>query len=251
MRQAERQGGVVQGMARGEGNRARHVRHAIMDDAVDLVSRVGMRGRHARSRSSRPDRSRHRPAPRPSASISASRASPASGRWRRGREPRRSRRRRRTPPVRSPRWWRSACATRPSNSSSSSRSRGIERSRIVTSAPSPAAIRAAWVPTTPPPSTTTRAGTTPGTPPSRRPRPPALRFKRRAGRFDREPAGDFAHGREQGQAALGVGDRLIGDRGAAGSHQALGLLRIRRQMQIGEEDLAFAQLRSIRAAAAP
>src|SRR5690348_4773085 len=45
-------------------------------------------------------------------------------------------------------------------------------SRIVTFAPSPAAIFAAFVPTTPPPRITTLPGATPGTPPSRMPRPP-------------------------------------------------------------------------------
>ena len=207
--------------------------------------------RHARSRNSRPDRSRRPPAPHPAASISASAGSPASARSRREPERRRSRRRRQTPPARSLRWSKSACATRPSNNSSSSRKRGIERSRIVTSAPSPAAIRAAWVPTTPPPITTTRAGTTPGTPPSRRPRPPALRFSAEPAASIESLSRDLAHRREQRQAAFRIGHGFIGDRGAARRHQAFGLLGIGRQMQIGEEDLALAQLRPIRAAAAP
>jgi len=42
----------------------------------------------------------------------------------------------------------------------------------VTSAPVPAAVRAAAVPTTPAPMTKTLAGFTPGTPPSRIPLPP-------------------------------------------------------------------------------
>ena len=46
-----------------------------------------------------------------------------------------------------------ARATRPTKISSRTLSRGIERSRIMTSAPRPAAIRAACVPTTPPPRT--------------------------------------------------------------------------------------------------
>ena len=62
--------------------------------------------------------------------------------------------------------------TRPPNISSSARSRGSDRSRTVTSAPIPAATRAAWVPTTPPPITATFPGATPGTPPSSTPRPP-------------------------------------------------------------------------------
>ena len=62
--------------------------------------------------------------------------------------------------------------TRPPVSSSISRMRGIERSSTTTSAPSPMAMRAAFIPTTPPPSTSTRAGATPGTPQNSRPMPP-------------------------------------------------------------------------------
>ena len=50
-------------------------------------------------------------------------------------------------------------------------------------------------------------------------------------------AGDFAHRREQRQTAGGIGDGLIGDGGRAGIHQAAGLLRIGREMQIGEQNL--------------
>ena len=52
------------------------------------------------------------------------------------------------------------------------RSRSSDTSRMVTLAPSPAAIFAAFTPTMPPPRITTLAGGTPGTPPSRMPRPP-------------------------------------------------------------------------------
>ena len=66
-----------------------------------------------------------------------------------------------------------ACVrTTPPKMSSSSRSRFRLTSMIVTSAPMPAAIFAAFVPTTPPPMITTLAGGTPGTPPSSTPRPP-------------------------------------------------------------------------------
>ena len=47
---------------------------------------------------------------------------------------------------------------------------------------------------------------------------------------------------EQGQVTIGIRDGFIGDGGAARFHQAVRLLRIRRQMQIGEENLALAQL---------
>ncbi len=55
--------------------------------------------------------------------------------------------------------------------SSRYRSRSRSMSRITTSAPSPAAIFAAFAPTTPPPRITTFAADTPGTPASNRPRP--------------------------------------------------------------------------------
>ncbi|MNS72711.1 hypothetical protein D3C72_1061310 [compost metagenome] len=60
---------------------------------------------------------------------------------------------------------------------------------------------------------------------------------------DGDPSGHLGHGRQQGQAAVPVGHRLIGDGGAFRGQQALGLLGIGRQMQIGEEDMVFAQPR--------
>ena len=66
----------------------------------------------------------------------------------------------------------------------------------------------------------------------------AGRTAQRDGRgLDGQAAGDFAHRREQRQTAGGIGDGLIGDRGRAGLHQPAGLLRIGREMQIGEQDL--------------
>ena len=69
----ERQGRVVEREGRGARDRARHVGDAIMDDAVDLVDRIVVRRRAARSRSSRPGRSRCRPAPSRASSSSACR----------------------------------------------------------------------------------------------------------------------------------------------------------------------------------
>ena len=66
--------------------------------------------------------------------------------------------------------------------------------------------------------------------------------------LDRQAAGDFGHRRKQRQAAAIVGDGLVGDRRDARGQQAPGLVRIRREMQIGVEDLAVAQLRPIRSA---
>ena len=130
--------------------------------------------------------------------------------------------------------------------SSSWRRRGSERSRMVTSAPRPTAILAACRPTTPPPMTATLAGSTPGTPPSRMPRPP-LAFCSAVGTgLDRQTTGHFRHRRQQRQAAALVGHGFIGDGGDARFEQALGLFRIRSEMQIGIEDLAFAQLHPFR-----
>ena len=125
--------------------------------------------------------------------------------------------------------------------SSSSRRRSMERSITVTLASMPTAMRAAWVPETPPPMITTRAGATPGTPPRRMPAPPLRLFQAMGADLDRHAARDLAHGRQQRQAAARARHRLIGDGGAAGVDQPLGLLGIGRQMQIGEEELALAQ----------
>ena len=64
---------------------------------------------------------------------------------------------------------------------------------------------------------------------------------RRTG-LDRQAAGHFRHRGEQRQATALVGYGFIGNGRDARVDQALGLLRIWRQVQIGVEDLAFAQL---------
>ena len=61
-------------------------------------------------------------------------------------------------------------------------------------------------------------------------------------RLNREPARHFAHRSEQGQAAAGASDGFIGNRRNARLHQAARLIGIGRQMQVGEQDLPFAQL---------
>ena len=58
------------------------------------------------------------------------------------------------------------------------------------------------------------------------------------GSFDSETPGDFAHRREQGQGAFIVSDGFIGNRSAATSDQALGLLGIGGKVEIGEKQLA-------------
>ena len=54
-------------------------------------------------------------------------------------------------------------------------------------------------------------------------------------------AGDLAHRRQQRQPPARVLDRLVGDAGRAGPAEAAGLLGVRRQVQVGEEQLAGAQ----------
>ena len=58
----------------------------------------------------------------------------------------------------------------------------------------------------------------------------------------RHAPGHRRHGCQQGQAADGVGDRLVGQGGAAGIHQGLGLARVRGQVQVGEEGQFRAQV---------
>ena len=126
----------------------------------------------------------------------------------------------------------------------SSRSRFTERSTTVTSARRPTAISAAWVPDTPPPRITTLAG--------RHARHAAEQDAAAAVRLlqavradlDRHAARDFAHRREQRQRAVRRRDRFVRDAGRTRFHERLGLLRIRREVQVGVEDLALAQHRA-------
>ena len=72
---------------------------------------------------------------------------------------------------------------------SSRSSTANDRSRTVTRAPMPTAMRVAFSPTTPPPRTTTLAGGTPGTPLSSTPGPPLGASRAAAANWtDRRPA---------------------------------------------------------------
>ncbi len=122
----------------------------------------------------------------------------------------------------------------------------------VTHASIPIAMRAALVPATPPPRITTLAAGTPGTPPEQNTDPALLLFQAMGADLHRHPAGDLAHRRQQRQAAARVGHGLVGDRDRTRppdqlSRQPL----IRRQVQVGEENLVAAQRPPLRAAAAP
>ena len=61
--------------------------------------------------------------------------------------------------------------------------------------------------------------------------------QRNRGSFDGQTAGNLAHRRKQRQAAIRVGHGLVGNGRGARCHQAAGLLRIRCQVKIGEENL--------------
>ena len=100
-------------------------------------------------------------------------------------------------------------------------------------------MRAACVPTTPPPSTTTLAGRTPGTPPMSTPRPPVGRRKRYCRGLDRQTASDFAHRREERKASASIRHGLISDGRRAGRQEPAGLIRIGREMKIGEQNLVW------------
>ena len=84
---------------------------------------------------------------------------------------------------------------------------------------------------------------TPGTPPSSTPRPAVAPAPAQcAAGLDGEPPRDLGHRREQRQTAIRRGHRFIGnaDRRRWLTRSA-GLLGVRRQMQVGEQQLALAQ----------
>ena len=103
------------------------------------------------------------------------------------------------------------------------------------SARKPAATLAAFAPTTPPPRIVMCAGATPGTPASRMPRPLLRPFEIFRPFLNAHAAGDFAHRREQRQAALVVAERFVGDGSRAGLEHRLGQFSVGGEMEIGEE----------------
>ncbi len=99
----------------------------------------------------------------------------------------------------------------------------------------------AFAPTTPPPITTTFAGGTPGTPPRRMPAPPCARSRQCAPALDRRSASNLRHRRQQRQTAVTVGHGLVGNTRRSAGDEIPALLRIGRQVQVGEQDLSVAQ----------
>ena len=118
------------------------------------------------------------------------------------------------------------------------------RSITVTSAPMPSAIIAACVPTTPPPRITTLPGATPGTPPSSDALAAVRLLEQERAGLHGHAARDFAHRREQRQAAARRRHRLVGDADRVARDERLRLRGIGREMQVGEQDLPFAQHRA-------
>ncbi len=75
---------------------------------------------------------------------------------------------------------------------------------------------------------------------------PAVRLLQRSGPdLDGHATGDFAHRRQERQRAVRRSDRLVGDRRHAGFRERLRLLRVRREVQVGEQYLAAAELRAL------
>jgi hypothetical protein len=65
------------------------------------------------------------------------------------------------------------------------------------------------------------------------------------GDLHRHAAGHLAHRAQQRQAALRIGDGLIGDSEAAGLFQAFGLHGIRREVEVGEERMLRREARGL------
>jgi hypothetical protein len=63
-------------------------------------------------------------------------------------------------------------------------------------------------------------------------------------RLDRHAPGNLRHRRQQRQAAMRRSYGLVGDAGGAAGNQVFGLLRVRRQVQVGKQHLPLAQHRA-------
>jgi hypothetical protein len=72
---------------------------------------------------------------------------------------------------------------------------------------------------------------------------PRLLLEEVGARLGRHPAGNLGHRGEQRERTVLELDGLVGDRGDPSPEQPGGQRRIRRQMQIGEDELAFSQHR--------
>ena len=94
------------------------------------------------------------------------------------------------------------------------------------------------MPTAPPPITITFAGGDAGDAAEQDPAAAERLLEHERAGLGGDLAGDLRHRRQQRQPALAVLDRLVGDAGRAGLAEALGQLRGRGEVQVGEEGLA-------------
>ena len=109
---------------------------------------------------------------------------------------------------------------------------------MVTSARMPTAICAALTPAMPPPRIVDPRRRHAGHAAEQHAAAALLLLEIMGADLDRHPPGDLAHRLQQRQRAVIGGHRLIGDAGRARRDQALGLLGIGREVEIGEEQVA-------------
>ena len=116
-------------------------------------------------------------------------------------------------------------------------------SRMLTSALKPAAIFAAFAPTTPPPRIVIVRRRHAGHAAEQNAATHLRAFQILGAFLNAHAAGDFAHRREQRQAALVVGERFVRHGRAAGGEHRFGERAIRGEVEIGEHDLPGANQR--------
>ena len=115
--------------------------------------------------------------------------------------------------------------------------RSRSMSRIVTFAPSPAAMRAALVADDSPSDDDDVRRAHAGHSAEEDPRPAARALEELRSRLDRKAPGDLAHRLEQRQAALAL-EGLVGEAVRAARDDAFGQGPLRGEVEVGEERLA-------------
>ena len=94
--------------------------------------------------------------------------------------------------------------------------------------------------------TSTVAGSTPGTPPRRIPSPAVLHLEILGALLDRHPSGHLAHRDQEREGPVGLPDGFIGDRDGLGLDHRPRQSLVRREVEIGEDDLTRADQRVFR-----
>ena len=130
---------------------------------------------------------------------------------------------------------------RPCQMRSMSRSRSTARSTTVTSASIPAAICAALAPAMPRAEHDHLGRSDPGRAAHQHPSSTARAFQRGGAFLRSHASGDLRHGRQQGQASVGGLHGLVRDRLHLAIGEEPGELRVRRQVEVGEQHLATAE----------